>query len=201
MTFWESFKWFTLTQLLITSSDVNVDRTKRWIMYPGGGQAKVVLGIAWPVKLGSKQAMSCTVNFQFEFQEPQNFSIFHQWPPIIRTRSLDYSNTKRESSDRMIAYQSMETVLTSYGMNGRACLLRGICENAMDSVHHDGNGILGELLHIFLSPDYGDGEVDTDLDPVYVDAQQAGYYGVDCLSLYPNCPYGSTVLDVISAFL
>lgn len=41
MTFWESFKWFTLTQLLITSSDVNVDRTKRWIMYPGGGQAKV----------------------------------------------------------------------------------------------------------------------------------------------------------------
>lgn len=75
---------------------------------------QVVLGIAWPVKLGSKQAMSCTVNFQFEFQEPQNFSIFHQWPPIIRTRSLDYSNTKRESSDRMIAYQSMETVLTRY---------------------------------------------------------------------------------------
>lgn len=36
-------------------------------------------------------------------------------------------------------------------MDGRNCLLRSICENAMDSVDHEGNGIYGQLLHILLS--------------------------------------------------
>ncbi|GJQ83488.1 hypothetical protein Trydic_g19280 [Trypoxylus dichotomus] len=187
---------------LASSWDVALDRTKRWLVYPGGGQAKVVMGIAWPIPLGLKQKMSCSVNFQYEGPVPTNISQLHQYPPIIPSRSVDKRDTDDKSDNRMQAYLKMEEALESYGFkDGRSCLLRSICENAMDSVDHEANGILGTLLHIFLSPDYGDGEVDGELDAAYVDAQKAGYYGVDCLSLYPGCPYGNGVLDFVSAYL
>lgn len=50
------------------------------------------------------------------------------------------------------------------------------------------------LKHIF-SPDYG-GE-DPDLE-MYIEAQRAGEYGVDCLSLYNQCKYGDGIMDLIS---
>ncbi|KAJ8977383.1 hypothetical protein NQ317_001984 [Molorchus minor] len=86
----------------------------------------------------------------------------------------------------------------SEGINGRECLLRSICENAVDSTFHEANGLYGHLLHIALTPNYGDGEVDPDLDPVYFDAQQAGEYGVECQSLYTECNSASGLLDSFS---
>lgn len=73
----------------------------------------MVIGIAWPIPLGSKQQMSCTVNFQFEYPEPTNVSIFHQFPPIV-SRSLVETGTERKMSERMAAYKSIEEVLNRY---------------------------------------------------------------------------------------
>ena len=50
----------------------------------------------------------------------------------------------------------------------------------------------------FCRPDYGDGIVDDDLDPDYVDAKKAGLYGVDCSTLYPTCELGFGLLDLIA---
>lgn len=51
---------------------------------------------------------------------------------------------------------------------------------------------------IIYRPSYGEGSIEPDLDPVYMDAQKAGEFGVDCISLYPECEYGYGVLDMIS---
>ncbi|KAI4459033.1 hypothetical protein MML48_6g00000461 [Holotrichia oblita] len=184
--------------IVITTTNVTLHRSKRWLVYPFGGQVKVVVGISWPVRLGSKQEMSCSLNLQFQFPQAQNITQLHQFPPIISRSTRDKREEENRMSDRMMAYIGVEEILNRYGMDGHNCLLRNICENAMYSVNHEVNGIYGKLLHIFLSPDYGDGEVDEDLDVAYVDAQKAGYYGVDCFSLYPGCPYGGAVLDLIS---
>lgn len=47
-------------------------------------------------------------------------------------------------------------------------------------------------------PDYGDGEIAPDLDPIYMEAKRAGEFGVDCGSLYPHCQHGDGLLDMIS---
>lgn len=39
-----------------------------------------------------------------------------------------------------------------------------------------------------------------DVHADYVEASQAGKHGVDCLSLYHQCPIGSGLLDGISYF-
>lgn len=39
-----------------------------------------------------------------------------------------------------------------------------------------------------------------DVHAEYLEARQAGQHGVDCLSLYHQCPMGSGLLDGISYF-
>lgn len=37
------------------------------------------------------------------------------------------------------------------GFDGRECLLKSICENAVDSLFQEANGVYGELLHIVFT--------------------------------------------------
>lgn len=55
-----------------------------------------------------------------------------------------------------------------------------------------------KLQIYFFSPTYGDGVADEDLDPIYLEAQRAGEYGVECDSLYPNCGMDSGFLGLFS---
>lgn len=55
-----------------------------------------------------------------------------------------------------------------------------------------------KIIQMCFSPDYGDGEVDEDLDPCYLEAQRAGEFGVDCFSLFRDCDRGEGLLDLIS---
>ncbi|XP_019540352.3 uncharacterized protein LOC109411277 [Aedes albopictus] len=48
-------------------------------------------------------------------------------------------------------YRMLETIGDQKGYNGRSCLLRTICEAAEAKFSHS-SGIIGELLHILLTP-------------------------------------------------
>jgi DM4/DM12 family len=51
---------------------------------------------------------------------------------------------------RWVAYKTMETMVHSKGYQGKACVLRAICEAADASFTHS-SGLLGEMLHIIMS--------------------------------------------------
>lgn len=51
--------------------------------------------------------------------------------------------------ERAILYGVVEDFLSTFGMDGKACLLRTICEVHSKSVHH--LGLFGEMLQLFLS--------------------------------------------------
>lgn len=51
---------------------------------------------------------------------------------------------------------------------------------------------------MFSSPTHGNGVAEADLDPVYLEAQKAGEYGVECESLYANCEMDSGFLGLFS---
>lgn len=47
-------------------------------------------------------------------------------------------------------YKMVEYMLTMFEMNGKACLLRAICEvHSHNSIHK--LGFIGEFLHLFLT--------------------------------------------------
>nr|XP_022900565.1 uncharacterized protein LOC111413724 [Onthophagus taurus] len=127
-------------------------RSKRYLVYPLGGQVKIVVGVSWPVPLGLKQSMACALNLQFQYPQAQNITQLQTWPPII-TRSQEKRSLEKGDriSDRMAAYLGLESILDKYGFDGHQCLLRSICDNAVHPLNHNANGLYGRLLHIFLS--------------------------------------------------
>lgn len=50
---------------------------------------------------------------------------------------------------RVILYGVVEDFLSTFGMNGKACLLRTICEVHSRSVDHF--GVFGEMAKLFLT--------------------------------------------------
>ncbi|KAJ8921367.1 hypothetical protein NQ315_002982 [Exocentrus adspersus] len=183
-----------------------LQRNRRYLVFPNGGTFKLVIGIAIPVKLGPMQTMAVGWNFQYQYAAPTNITQLRNYPPIVSGRARDKredretqeNKEEEQKSDRALFYSGIESVLNNEGIDGRACILRSICENAVDSAFHEANGLYGHLLHIALTPSYGDGETDPDLDPVYLEAQKAGEYGVECDSLYSDCNYGNGLLDLFS---
>ncbi|KAK4881413.1 hypothetical protein RN001_004732 [Aquatica leii] len=163
-----------------------------------GGLFKLVIGVAIPVQLGLKQSMAYGLNFQFQYVGAQNHSQLEVYPPIIK-RNRD--KRQIQTNDRALTYAALESLMDRYEINGRSCMLRSICDNALESLHNKENGLYGQLMNILLTPNYGNGNVHTSLDPTYLDAQKAGEYGVNCVSLYPQCPYGHGILDIISTLI
>ncbi|CAG9853914.1 unnamed protein product [Phyllotreta striolata] len=175
-------------------------REKRFIVQPRGGTYKLVLGLAIPVKLGSKQSMGFSWNMQIQYSQATNVSQYLTYPPTYTgKRSTDYKSYEVVlKNDRAQFYELLEETLDSEGLHGRQCLLRTICENAMDSFAHEENGLYGQLIHIMLTPNYGKEDIDQELDPVYMEAKRAGEYGVECETLYTQCEFEYGLLSIIS---
>lgn len=140
-------------------------------------------------------------NFQFQFPVPENWQWNPQyWPGLgqhdFDARSLTSENAAMNyeaDSSRKVAYKIIENVLNREGKNGRACMLRAICEVAETPVNHDENGIIGEFMQVFFTP----GEFES-IDIEYRDAQSAGRNHVNCERMFAQCPMGHGILDSFS---
>ncbi|XP_017774919.1 PREDICTED: uncharacterized protein LOC108561480 [Nicrophorus vespilloides] len=177
-------------------------RNKRHLIYPLRALWKLIIGLAIPVKLGKKQSLGIGWNLQFQYGLPTKSSeVIKSYPPII-SKEAKRSVDEDVPSQRELLYVAIESMLDRDGVNGRDCVLRTICDNAMSPLHHEANGLYGELLHIALTPNYSrDGQAEHGaeaIDEIYLDAQRAGNYGVDCISLYPGCPSGHGIMDSTS---
>ncbi|XP_073840212.1 uncharacterized protein [Musca autumnalis] len=88
--------------------------------------------------------------------------------------------------ERVILYGVVEDFLATFGMNGKACLLRTICEVHSRSVDHF--GVFGEMAKLFLTVTRSPF---SDLIPEYVKAQEIGEGRVapgECFPYYKECP-------------
>lgn len=148
-------------------------------------------------------------NFQYQYDLPNNLSVIYQkyssWTKQeSNSRSFKSGSKNNNINDndehhlsfkpdasRKIAYEMIEEVLTNEGKNGRQCLLRTICEVAETPLSH--NGMIGELLDVFFTP--GKFEI---IHNDYHDARRAGLNHIDCVQMYPDCPFGDGMLETFS---
>jgi len=84
----------------------------------------------------------------------------------------------------MSVYQALENTMYNFGLNGRDCLLRAICETHEAPL--TGHGLLGEMLQFVFtvsnSPDLGG--VGSD----YIQAERMGRELGDCKIYHAKCP-------------
>lgn len=82
--------------------------------------------------------------FEDEYVENGKTTQFEDYP---KASAEDLADT---SSSRWLMYDGLAKLLDSKKMQGRACVLRGICEAAEAKFSHH-SGLFGELLHIIFT--------------------------------------------------
>ncbi|XP_050088647.1 uncharacterized protein LOC126572953 [Anopheles aquasalis] len=176
------------------------ERVKRWLNYPiNGGLAKTVFGIVVPIHFHHPlpRVIVNTYNLQASYRIPANI-IYPTPETIFNNRAFD--QPQQPDAARAALYAVLErsfdrpsdgAIAGSVGRNGRACLLRAICEVAATPFAH--NGLIGEIIDVIFTPNPSEA-----IDPVYRLAQERGRQQHDCLRLYPSCPKGLGIFDSIS---
>lgn len=82
-------------------------------------------------------------------------------------------------------YQVMEDSLYNVGLNGKACLLRAICE--MFQIPLTNHGFFGEVLELFFSASRAPYAEKRLRD--YIIAERTGRSTGDCTEYYFDCPH------------
>ncbi|KAH8305636.1 hypothetical protein KR059_004379 [Drosophila kikkawai] len=90
-------------------------------------------------------------------------------------------------SYRWSVYEAFSALAIRMKLNGRVCVLKSICESAA-APFDDRNGLLGEVLHILLTPSSSVDPLAEHSDNDYLQAERLGAAGSDCNQVYPRCP-------------
>ncbi|XP_055632483.1 uncharacterized protein LOC129772965 [Toxorhynchites rutilus septentrionalis] len=107
-------------------------------------------------------------------------------------RNLPETVLKRTPSfTRKKVYRGIVEQLERNGFSGKRCLLRAICE-AADTQLYENNGVLGDLVHIILSPS---ASTDEHLPAEFSRAEKLGH-DQNCHKYRKHCR--ESVLDLIS---
>ncbi|XP_065562333.1 uncharacterized protein LOC136028422 [Artemia franciscana] len=117
-------------------------------------------------------------------------SLFDESEGLLKKRSL-------AETDRLQVFRSIEFGLASLGVDGKACLLRTICELQSNPIAH--SGLLGEVVTAVLTPKEGMNDFLHD----YIEARQIGRIGnttaKSCGRHYSDCPF--SVFDVVKKWI
>ncbi|XP_019887837.2 uncharacterized protein LOC109611097 [Ooceraea biroi] len=91
---------------------------------------------------------------------------------------------------RWTLYGMLESAMNALG-SGKACLLRAVCETAANPFDTE-RGLLGELVHVFLTPSTTQEEYEVYADREYHAAEEIGRNigsRGKCERFYPECEY------------
>jgi len=99
------------------------------------------------------------------------------------TTDPDILADKIAGGERVILYQAVEDFLFKFGLDGKSCLLRAICE--MHESPMIGYGFFGEILELFLTPSFSPYVITME---DYVSAEKAGLHEGECWRYFKDCP-------------
>jgi hypothetical protein len=103
---------------------------------------QLTIGVATPVSVPNR-TLSISDGLQMLYLMPTDPSIWYTKAEI----------GKREISNGAIyeVYMPLESFLEDHGFDGRACLLRSICEAAHSPFYHEDMHLIEEIVHAVLT--------------------------------------------------
>ncbi|XP_061719881.1 uncharacterized protein LOC133527010 isoform X2 [Cydia pomonella] len=167
-------------------------RQKRYLLFTSSTQYGVFATVSVP--LHPDTTTSVAWFYEANYYNVANATYFQ---PLLGDIPWGRSEDKRSTDDtnelltRRLLYTSIEAMLEKNSFPGRACLLRAICEAAASQLRD--NGVLGDLLHLTLTPSTSMEE--TDVEDCFYEAEYRGTLH-DCVKYLRHCPISP--LDYIS---
>ncbi|KAF0297316.1 hypothetical protein FJT64_005204 [Amphibalanus amphitrite] len=150
-------------------------RMKRTLVIPNGLTVGVIPRFDYTVFTdpnGEQLVVSVEVEIDYTF------------PKTASSGKSALNRMSRMLYDKQTIYSSMETLFTRFGLDGRACTLRAICEVGETPDHQD--GIVGDFLSYLLSASYGVG--DRPELKSYLQAERYGRKYGHCGTTFRSCP-------------
>ncbi|EDW14087.2 uncharacterized protein LOC6572519 [Drosophila mojavensis] len=120
-------------------------------------------------------------------------------PQPITDRGNNGSDFQLGSIYRWILYNGIEMILEKMSLSGHSCLLRLICEHAASPLNHE-SGLLGEVLHIILTPSRSKDHLSRHKDHSYLAAERLGRRGGHCAAVF-GLKCKRSPLDLISVLV
>ncbi|XP_076238605.1 uncharacterized protein LOC143181831 [Calliopsis andreniformis] len=170
--------------LTIHAGEIAIDaarvlsRHKRYLIFPEGSNLQLVFCLTIGTYAAENDVvMGLTAALAWELPSKVDTKISE----LLHRRS------------RSIVFPKIEAFLQSTGLDGRACVMRAICEAAQRDPEHLGQGtFVQELLHaVFALPKDG-GRFERLEDQAYEEAYRARE---SCGRLYPTCQHSIYELD------
>ncbi|KDR23463.1 hypothetical protein L798_08665 [Zootermopsis nevadensis] len=170
------------------TSGSSKSRMRRFLVYPDNGSyAELIMGFGLPILIQDESlTMGTVIKLLYDF--PTNSSVYLD--SVFNRERRTVSKTSRWD-----IYSMLESACDRLGLDGRACVLRAICEAADTTLQY--NGLAGEVLHVLLTPSTTMEVHRNYMDREYYAAERLGTdVSGSCQLLYPECEVG--LLDFIS---
>jgi len=156
-------------------SNIPKSRKKRSVIFPTGSDLTFDVGLSIPISALSATSTTFDITVPFTYNLPNS------------TANLVYTGRKIEDEHSAV-FEMIEDLLNKFGINGKACVLRTICELA-ESKGLPYNGLLGRAFETLFLLDYGLSNTDRLYE--YISARMYGEHQGECSSAYPQCPFSA----------
>jgi len=156
-------------------SNIPKSRKKRSVIFPTGSDLSFDVGLSIPISALSATSTTFDIGVPFTYNLPNS------------TASLVYTGRKMEDEHSAV-FEMAEDLLNKFGIDGKACVLRLICELA-ESKGLPYNGLMGRAIETLFLIDYGMSNTDRLYE--YISARMYGEHTGDCLTAYPQCPFSA----------
>lgn len=184
-----------ISGVLIKTSEEKINtnsRSKRFLIQTRDTQFGAFATVSIPLHPDSTVSMAWF--FEANYYTTANSTFLHPIIGIVDEPGRSAREVKQKDLiTRTSIYKILESMFEKHGFGGRGCLLRAICENTHSHFLH--NGVLGDLLHLLLTPSASEPEESIE-DDYYV-AEYLGFEN-ECSHYLELCP--ESPLNYISLF-
>ncbi|XP_072938392.1 uncharacterized protein [Epargyreus clarus] len=168
---------WTQKQAYVLHTSLNVHahgnkRQRRYLLFTKGTQWGVFATISVPLE-PPETTVSMAWFFEANYYAVDNSTYLE---PLLGDIEVTSRRKKRYIASnsfltRKYLYNIIEGMLAKHGYHGRSCLLRAICESSTSHFLH--NGVLGDILHLILTPSTS---MQENLEDCYYEAE---YWGLE----------------------
>ncbi|XP_003700141.1 uncharacterized protein LOC100881341 isoform X2 [Megachile rotundata] len=156
----------------------SLSRPKRYLTFPEGSNMQLVYCLTFGTFITETDiVVGATAAFAWELPHKVDTKVTR----LLHRRS------------RSVVFPKIEAFLQSTGLDGRACVMKALCEAAQRDPADVGKGTLvQELLHVIFTLPRDGGRFERSQDQAYEDAYQSSE---NCGQLYPTCQHSIYDLD------
>ncbi|CAH0718165.1 unnamed protein product, partial [Brenthis ino] len=176
------YMFYILYAILYTQLNAE-KRQRRYLLFTPSTQWGVFVTVSIPLP-HPETLVSVAWFFEANYYNVANASYFEPLLGDVEIGSVRRHRSVQDTTHiltRQGAYIFLESMLKKHGYPGRPCLLRAICENSSQFLH---NGVLGDLLHLVLTPS---SSLEEEIEDCYYEAEYWGLEG-KCDYYKHSCP-------------